>query len=87
MKLTNKISKGDSFISLKDYNRDDILNVMWGISSYDDQNLKRFIPNKKKLIANLFYEPSTRTSSSFYAAATYLGHEVLSINNVHYSIL
>ena len=85
MKLTNKISKGDSFISLKDYNRDDILNVMWGISSYDDQNLKRFIPNKKKLIANLFYEPSTRTSSSFYAAATYLGHEVLSINNVQYS--
>jgi len=85
MKLTNKISKGDSFISLKDYSRDDILNVMWGISSYDDQNLKRFIPNKKKLIANLFYEPSTRTSSSFYAAATYLGHEVLSINNVQYS--
>jgi len=85
MKLTNKISKGDSFISLKDYSRDDILNVMQGISSYDDQNLKRFIPNKKKLIANLFYEPSTRTSSSFYAAATYLGHEVLSINNVQYS--
>ena len=85
MKLTNKISKGDSFISLKGYSRDDILNVMRGISSYDDQNLKRFIPNKKKLIANLFYEPSTRTSSSFYAAATYLGHEVLSINNVHYS--
>tara|TARA_Y100000310_G_scaffold280745_1_gene300683 strand:- start:293 stop:1186 length:894 start_codon:yes stop_codon:yes gene_type:complete len=85
MKLTNKISKGDSFISLKGYSRDDILNVMRGISSYDDQNLKRFIPNKKKLIANLFYEPSTRTSSSFYAAATYLGHEVLSINNVQYS--
>ena len=85
MKLTNKISKGDNFISLSDYDRDDILNVMQGISSYDDQNLKRFIPNKKKLIANLFYEPSTRTSSSFYAAATYLGHEVLSINNVQYS--
>jgi len=85
MKLDNKISKGDSFVSLKNYNRVDILNVMRGIASYDDQNLKRFIPNKKKLIANLFYEPSTRTSSSFYAAATYLGHEVLSINNVQYS--
>jgi aspartate carbamoyltransferase catalytic subunit len=85
MKLDNKILKGDSFVSLKNYNRVDILNVMRGIASYDDQNLKRFIPNKKKLIANLFYEPSTRTSSSFYAAATYLGHEVLSINNVQYS--
>ena len=85
MKLANKILKGDSFISLSDYSRDDILSVMQKISTYDDQNLKRFIPNKKKLIANLFYEPSTRTSSSFYAAATYLGHEVLSINNVQYS--
>ena len=80
-----RLVKGNSFISLKDYGRDDILSVMRGISTYDDQNLKRFIPNKKKLIANLFYEPSTRTSSSFYAAATYLGHEVLSINNVQYS--
>ena len=85
MKLANKILKGDSFISLSDYSRDDILSVMQKISTYDDQNLKRFIPNKKKLIANLFYEPSTRTSSSFYAAATDLGHEVLSINNVQYS--
>ena len=80
-----RLVKGNNFISLKDYDRDDILSVMQGISSYDDQTLKRFIPNKKKLIANLFYEPSTRTSSSFYAAATYLGHEVLSINNVQYS--
>ena len=80
-----RLVKGNNFISLKDYGRDDILSVMQGISTYDDQNLKRFIPNKKKLIANLFYEPSTRTSSSFYAAATYLGHEVLSINNVQYS--
>ena len=80
-----RLVKGNSFISLKDYGRDDILSVMRGVFSYDDQNLKRFIPNKKKLIANLFYEPSTRTSSSFYAAATYLGHEVLSINNVQYS--
>ena len=80
-----RLVKGNNFISLKDYDRDDILSGMQGISSYDDQNLKRFIPNKKKLIANLFYEPSTRTSSSFYAAATYLGHEILSINNVQYS--
>jgi len=85
MKLANKISKGDSFVSLRNYDQFDILNAMQKISTYDDQNLKRFIPNKKKLIANLFYEPSTRTSSSFYAAATYLGHEVLSINNVQYS--
>jgi aspartate carbamoyltransferase len=37
-------------------------------------------------IANLFYEPSTRTSSSFHAAITKLGgREPIQINGVHYS--
>ena len=79
------LSKSSHFISLKDYTKNNILAILETVSTFDDQNLKRFIPNKRKLIANLFYEPSTRTSSSFYAAATYLGHEVLSINNVQYS--
>ena len=79
------LSKSSHFISLKDYTKQDILTILETVRTFDDQNLKRFIPNKRKLIANLFYEPSTRTSSSFYAAATYLGHEVLSINNVQYS--
>jgi len=34
---------------------------------------------------NLFYEPSTRTSSSFEAGAYRLGANVVSINNVNYS--
>lgn len=49
------------------------------------RGLSNRIPLKKKKIANLFYEPSTRTSSSFWAAATNLGHQVLTINNVNYS--
>lgn len=36
-------------------------------------------------LANLFYEPSTRTSSSFVAAMHKLGGTVISINDVHYS--
>jgi aspartate carbamoyltransferase len=35
--------------------------------------------------ANLFYEPSTRTSSSFAAAMYRLGGQVISINDVQYS--
>jgi len=35
--------------------------------------------------ANLFYEPSTRTSSSFAAAMQRLGGSVISINDVQYS--
>ncbi len=79
------LSKGSNFISLSDFTKEDILATLSLIQSYDDQNLKRFIPNKKKLLANLFYEPSTRTSSSFFSAATLLGHEVLSINEVKFS--
>jgi aspartate carbamoyltransferase len=40
---------------------------------------------KGKILANLFYEPSTRTSSSFTAAMERLGGSVIPINEVHYS--
>lgn len=38
-----------------------------------------------RVIACLFYEPSTRTSSSFIAAAERLGGQVIPINEVRYS--
>jgi len=38
-----------------------------------------------KILTNLFYEPSTRTSSSFHAAMSKLGGDVISINEVEYS--
>src|SRR4029079_15672862 len=38
-----------------------------------------------KVLANLFYEPSTRTSSSFMAAMQRLGGPVIPINEVKYS--
>ncbi|MBN1122337.1 MAG: aspartate carbamoyltransferase [Anaerolineae bacterium] len=38
-----------------------------------------------KIMANLFYEPSTRTSSSFMAAMQRLGGQVIPINSVKYS--
>jgi aspartate carbamoyltransferase len=38
-----------------------------------------------KVLANLFYEPSTRTSSSFHSAMIRLSGQVIQINNVQYS--
>lgn len=38
-----------------------------------------------KILANLFYESSTRTSSSFMASMMRLGGQVIPINNVQYS--
>ncbi len=40
---------------------------------------------KGKILTNLFYEPSTRTSSSFLAAMERLGGSVIPINEVTYS--
>ena len=40
---------------------------------------------KGKILASLFYEPSTRTSSSFTAAMERLGGSVILINEVRYS--
>ena len=45
----------------------------------------RTMPLTGKSFVNLFYEPSTRTSSSFYAAMTRLGGSVIPINEVNYS--
>ena len=38
-----------------------------------------------KILTNLFYEPSTRTSSSFYSAMVRQGGSVIPINNVKFS--
>jgi aspartate carbamoyltransferase catalytic subunit len=40
---------------------------------------------KGKILANVFYEPSTRTSSSFTSAMERLGGSVIPINEVRYS--
>lgn len=40
---------------------------------------------KGKILASIFYEPSTRTSSSFVAAMERLGGNVISISEVRYS--
>lgn len=41
---------------------------------------------RHRVLANIFYEPSTRTSSSFAAAMQRLGGSVLSINEVRADI-
>ena len=40
---------------------------------------------KGKVLTNLFYEPSTRTSSSFYSAMSLCGGSTIPINNVQFS--
>jgi aspartate carbamoyltransferase catalytic subunit len=78
---------GKDIISVKQFGRDD-LEYIFGVAHEMRGMVERvgtFDLLKGKILANLFYEPSTRTSSSFTAAIERLGGSVIPINEVRYS--
>ena len=78
---------GKDIISVKQFGRND-LEYVFGVAHEMRGMVERigtFDLLKGKILANLFYEPSTRTSSSFIAAMERLGGSVISINEVKYS--
>jgi aspartate carbamoyltransferase len=78
---------GKDILSVKQFSRAD-LNYIFGIAHEMREMVHRigtFDLLKGKILANLFYEPSTRTSSSFTAAMERLGGSVIPINEVKYS--
>ncbi|HJQ13939.1 MAG TPA: aspartate carbamoyltransferase [Anaerolineales bacterium] len=78
---------GKDIISVKQFRRED-LEYIFGVAHEMRGMVERvgtFDLLKGKILANLFYEPSTRTSSSFTAAMERLGGSVIPINEVKYS--
>ncbi len=78
---------GKDIISVKQFNRAD-LEYVFGAAHEMRGMVERvgtFDLLKGKILANLFYEPSTRTSSSFTASMERLGGSVIPINEVKYS--
>src|SRR5512135_2459429 len=78
---------GKDIISVKQFGRDD-LEYIFGVAHEMRGMVERigtFDLLKGKILANLFYEPSTRTSSSFTSAMERLGGSVIPINEVKYS--
>jgi len=78
---------GKAIISVKQFRRAD-LEYIFGVAHEMRGMVERigtFDLLKGKILANLFYEPSTRTSSSFTAAMERLGGSVIPINEVKYS--
>ena len=78
---------GKDIISVKQFGRED-LEYVFGVAHEMRGMVERvgtFDLLKGKILANLFYEPSTRTSSSFTAAMERLGGSVIPINEVKYS--
>src|SRR5512142_861673 len=78
---------GKDILSVKQFNRQD-LEYIFGVAHEMREMVARvgsFDLLKGKILANLFYEPSTRTSSSFTSAMERLGGSVIPINEVKYS--
>jgi len=78
---------GKDILSVKQFNRAD-LEYIFGVAHEMREMVQRvgsFDLLKGKILANLFYEPSTRTSSSFTSAMERLGGSLIPINEVHYS--
>src|SRR6185436_2229078 len=78
---------GKDIISVKEFKRED-LEYIFGVAHEMRGMVERvgtFDLLKGKILANLFYEPSTRTSSSFTASMERLGGSVIPISEVKYS--
>ena len=69
-------------LSVDDLKEDFLINLWDEALENKGKNNKNL---ENKIITNLFYEPSTRTSSSFYSAMTRSGGTVIPINNVKFS--
>lgn len=78
---------GKNIISVDQFSVDDLSQIFSRASE-----MRQFVSSfgsvdilRGKILANLFYEPSTRTSSSFMAAMQRLGGTVIPITEVKYS--
>ncbi len=78
---------GQDILSVRQFSRDK-LSYIFSVADEMRTLVRRFGSAdllSGKVLANLFYEPSTRTASSFMAAMVRLGGRVIPINEVHYS--
>jgi len=72
--MTNK-----SLVSITDYSKDEILTILASAAEFEAS------PNRKtldgKVVATLFFEPSTRTRLSFETAAVRLGAKIIGFSD------
>lgn len=64
-----------SLISIGDFSKDEILHILDGAKEFEKNREQNFLAGK--VIACLFFEPSTRTRLSFEAAVNRLGARVI----------
>ena len=73
--LVNKDFKGRDIISIRDFSKDEILHVLKTAKKFEENPRQNLL--KDKILATLFFEPSTRTRLSFESAMKLLGGGVI----------
>ncbi len=71
--------KGKSLVSITDYSKDDILRVLSAAKEFEKNPNQQILHGK--VVATLFFEPSTRTRLSFETAANRLGARVIGFSD------
>lgn len=74
--------RGQDFISIRDYGKKEIALLLDRAGEMDRALAKGKVPDKLKnrIVATLFFEPSTRTRMSFQTAAQRLGAHILNLD-------
>ncbi|MPL72412.1 Aspartate carbamoyltransferase catalytic subunit [bioreactor metagenome] len=66
-------------ISIHDFSKEEIINVLSLAAKFEESQTESFL--KGKVVASLFFEPSTRTRLSFETAANRLGARVIGFSD------
>ncbi len=77
--------RGRSIISIRDFSREEILHILDTAERIKKGGGRFKGILKDKILATLFFEPSTRTRLSFEAAMTRLGGRVIGFSDAHVS--
>ncbi len=67
--------KNNSFVSINDYSKEEILELMTTAAKFEENPNQDLL--KGKVVASVFFEPSTRTRLSFETAINRLGGRVI----------
>ncbi|MDD4215369.1 MAG: aspartate carbamoyltransferase, partial [Bacteroidales bacterium] len=71
--------KNRSLISIDDFTKEDYINVLDTAETFEREPVQNILNGK--VVATLFFEPSTRTRLSFESAVNYLGGKVIGFSD------
>jgi aspartate carbamoyltransferase catalytic subunit len=75
--------KGKSLVSINDYTREEYIKILDLAEIFEKNPVQNLLQGK--VIASLFFEPSTRTRLSFDSAVNKLGGQVIGFSDTHSS--